>query len=107
MFQFFEDLSVRQKIALIIIILAIPVVAAAFTLVRRVSEETDIARKELVGIEYLTSIRDLMEDVALHRGTVNAMLNNDASARERLPSLKNEVDWEITELEAKDAKLGR
>src|SRR5262245_49143 len=105
MLQFFKNLSVRQKIGLIIILLVIPMVTAALTLVRRVGEETNVARKELVGIGYLTSLRDLLEDVAMQRGTANAMLNDDASARERLPSIEDEVNSEFRELEAKDAQF--
>ena len=107
MLQFFKNLSVRQKIGVVIILLLIPMVTAAVTLVRRVREETNVARKELVGIGYLTSLRDLVEDVAMQRGAANAMLNDDASARERLTSIGAEVDGDFRELEAKDAEAGK
>src|SRR5262252_7585716 len=107
MLQFFKNLSVRQKIGVVIILLLIPMVTAAVTLVRRVREETNVARTELVGIGYLTSLRDLVEDVAMQRGAANAMLNDDASARERLTSIGAEVDGDFRELEAKDAEAGK
>jgi len=106
MLQFFKDLNVAQKIGLIIILMVISMVTAAFTLVRRGIEDTNFARKKLVGIEYLMSVRPLMEAIQKHRHTANALLNGDASAREHLASITAESDIAILELEAVEAKAG-
>ncbi|MBA3356841.1 MAG: nitrate- and nitrite sensing domain-containing protein [Pyrinomonadaceae bacterium] len=106
MLQFFKDLNVAQKIGLITILMVIPMVTAAFSLVRRGIEDTDFARKKLVGIEYLMSVRPLMKTLQNHRHTANALLNGDASAREHLASITAESDIAISELEAVQAKAG-
>ncbi len=100
-------LSFPQKFALISFFFAVPLAWVLFFMTSRIEEQIRIARLELAGVEYLTPLNALHDELPQAMSLAHAYLQKQAFAMEHYPLRQTEIDGLMVELEGVDAKLGK
>lgn len=99
-----KNIRIWQKLSLIAIVLIIPVVVLLFFLLTEQNKAIDFATRERQGVEYLSTLRQLLREVQEHRTYVSAVLGGDASYRNQVQTEQGEIDDAFKQLEVVDAK---
>jgi len=74
------NLSITTKLALIVIVLALPICALMFVQYQQRQEATSQAASESHGLDYVASVIPFLREVQLHRGLVERVNNGDDRA---------------------------
>jgi PAS domain S-box-containing protein len=69
-------------------------------------ENVDFSSKELLGTEYITPMRQLLEFVPQHRGMTNAFLSGDRSFESKILQTRQGIDKIFNEAFAVDSRIG-
>jgi diguanylate cyclase (GGDEF)-like protein len=77
-------LSYLQKLTLIGLLFLLPIGLTLYLLISDLNEQIETVQLELKGTEYNSSIRHFIEDIQLHRGLANIVLNKDTVFTEAL-----------------------
>ncbi len=102
-----DSLGFRAKFLLVALVFALPIGYMLFLLLGNMAHTLDQARRERVGLEYLTHTRSLLELIPQHRGLLNAYLNGSRDFAPRLEALRKRIDAAFDELEAYDQGHGQ
>jgi len=94
------------KFALIGIVFLVPIVVLTVLLFDRINEDIGFMEQEQLGLEYIASLRQLLEHIPQHRGMTNAYLNGKSSFRDKILAKRDMVDKKFAELEQVDDKQG-
>ncbi|GEM85645.1 methyl-accepting chemotaxis protein [Meiothermus granaticius] len=101
-----ESLKIWQKLLLIALAFTLPIAVVVGLLVREQNKEISTAFREQQGLEYLIPLKQLMQDIQLHRGRAATQLGGDAGAREARLKLADAVDQDLTLLQKVDDRYG-
>ncbi len=93
------------KFGLVSLVFAIPMVIMAYLLLSNVAEEVDFLEHEHKGVEYIISLRQLVEHVPQHRGMANAYLNGGTSFKEKILAKRTVIDEKFDAVLARDKEL--
>ncbi len=99
-------LKYAQKFGLIGLTLIIPLVLFMFLYISQTNAQIDFAEKERLGLEYIVTVRKLLEHVPQHRGMSAAILAGDTGFRDKLIAKQAEIEDYIKAVDAADRKLG-
>jgi methyl-accepting chemotaxis protein len=99
-------LRIWHKLSLIALLMGVPVVALVYLFVQAQNRQIDATRNELAGLEYLTQVRNLLENVPHHRAAAAAALGGDLQSREELDALRGRIDLNIKAMEEVERKYG-
>ncbi len=94
------------KFFLIGIVFLIPIVMLTVLLFDKIDEDIGFMEQEQAGLEYIASLRQLLEHIPQHRGMTNAYLNGNNGFKDKILAKRDMVDQKLAELEHVDDKLG-
>jgi len=98
-------LSYPLKFLLIGIIVFIPLFLLGYLQIERHNNEIAFLEQEHKGIDYIKSLRQLIEHIPQHRGMTNGFLKGNSSFREKILAKRREVDERFTALSTIDSQL--
>lgn len=101
-----NQLKYPQKFTLISVLPVLLIVVTLLLLTSRINTDIDVTNKGRAGLEYINSLRKLLESTQLHRGMTNAYLKGDTSWKDQLLSKQLQVEKDIKEIDEVDKKLG-
>ena len=99
-------LKYAQKFALIGLTLLIPLVLFMVLYISQTNAQIGLSEKERLGLEYIVTVRKMLEHVPQHRGMSVALLSGDAGFKEKMIAKQGEIEEDIKVLDGVDRKLG-
>jgi signal transduction histidine kinase/DNA-binding response OmpR family regulator len=101
-----DRLTYPRKFGLVSLIFILPLAAVLYFLLAEINSGIDLAKKEILGNQYLRSVRDLQHEVG--EGQYLALLysQNKAIIRPDLIRQQSQIDIAIDRLEATNKTLG-
>jgi methyl-accepting chemotaxis protein len=102
-----RNLKIWQKLILVSILGALPVVTLIYLYVSNRNEQIARTQTELSGLKYTQPLRVLLEHVPQHRTVANALLYGDVSLREARLNLEAQIESDVTAVDAADQQLGQ
>ena len=103
--NFIRNLKIWQKLAIVLVIVASPLVFTTWLYVSTANHDIQFAAKEVVGTVYLRPVRDMAQHVAEHRGSSAAYLNGSAEFRSRVEASGARIDELIRTVDAVPADI--
>ena len=94
----FRKLKLWQKLGILLVFVSIPLMGTSSRLLTARFAEMESFGAQKDGIQYLLSIRQLVQLTAEHRGITFAYLKGDDSFRSRIDSKRQEIDNELDTL---------
>lgn len=94
------------KFALIGAVLKAPILVLSYLYISTLNDERLFLERELVGIEYVSAMRPLLEHIPRHRGMTNGFLNGNEAFRPKILEARQLIDGAFANLAAVDRKLG-
>ena len=95
-----------QKFALVSLLFALPLGLVIYFLCNNINDQLQIARLEIDGVEYLTPLQKLGEQLPEAMSLAHASIEKQAFAAEHLPTRLAEIDGTMEQLADLDARLG-
>jgi len=103
----FRNLKLWQKLAIAGALAAIPMFTLMFLFLRSRDEQIARTRDELAGMDYVLSVRNLLEHLPRHRSAASAVLNGDHSMRGELLEAQSQVENAVAAVDLADKKSGK
>ncbi|WP_424193810.1 methyl-accepting chemotaxis protein [Ampullimonas aquatilis] len=101
-----NKLSFSKKIGLLGIILLLPSIFMVYYLHGKFQTEISFAESERSGVRLVKASRQVLQQVQLHRGVSQLVLNGDNSMLAKLSDFSNKTEAAITELGKIEKELG-
>jgi PAS domain S-box-containing protein len=101
-----NKISIGNKIRLVSLAFILPVIALLTLLIMEKNKAINFAEAEITGVEYIKPIRQLISDVAIHRGMTNTLLNGNETFRNKLPVVSENISKDIQRIDRIDVRLG-
>jgi methyl-accepting chemotaxis protein WspA len=102
-----RHLKIWQKLLLMGFVFMLPFAMVTWSLVSSINTlGVGVARQELLGLEYETTLLALLKDLQQHRGMANAWLGGDAAFKEPLLARRADIERDLKALDDTDARLG-
>lgn len=102
--RLFRKLTIRQKLALIAILMSLPIPFITWLFIAEKNNAASSAQLELNGVEYIVPLKRLSIDIARHRGSVNAFLKGETSARARITDAEIILERNLNLLDEIDSR---
>lgn len=106
MMKFLGRLKLWQKLAVLVVAMAIPTVLLQAFYLNQVNQVVHTGRDELDGARYLQALGAVVSSVADYRSRAHALLNGDTSRREDIFTGQADIDKLMSEVDRLDAELG-
>ncbi|MCP5195899.1 MAG: HAMP domain-containing protein [Gammaproteobacteria bacterium] len=106
MVNIFNMMKIWQKLMLVGVVLSIPIVLLTYLLIAEMNADVHFSYKETQGIDYLRSVRAMLQHTAEHRGMSNAYLSGDASFREKILAKQDQILNDIKLIDEVDTRYG-
>jgi hypothetical protein len=101
-----KRMKVWQKLGFLGVVFLIPLTIFLFKTVASMrTMGVDLARRETVGVEYLTSLQTLLEDFQQHRELAAATLNGDAGLSEKLAEQQKTIQNDLHKVDEVDGRV--
>ncbi len=94
------------KFSLISAIFIAPLIILGLLLLTEINQKVDLLHSERAGLEYIGSIRPLIQHIPQHRGMSGAFLNGDKSFGSKMVAKQKTIDSEFMALVQTDKRLG-
>jgi len=101
-----NKMSVSKKMWLISIAFLIPLIIIQTLFLNQQIEEIDIAKKEQLGLRYISALRPLVQHFPEHRGTTNAYLSGAKQLKIKITAKRQQIIQDFKGIDAVDAELG-
>ena len=101
-----ESLKIWQKLLLISLAFLLPIAITVSLLVQQQNKDITKTLREQRGVEYLARLKQVMQDIQLHRGRAATQLGGDRSAREARLQLVATIDKDFASLLEMDGRYG-
>jgi methyl-accepting chemotaxis protein len=105
--QLLSRLRLWQKLALLVVAMAVPTALVGWFYVSASTEQVSQARLERDGGRYVEALGVLASEVLAHHARVFTVLNGDASRKDGVGAEENEVDKRIAAVDQVDMGLGK
>ncbi|MBD3610167.1 MAG: methyl-accepting chemotaxis protein [Gammaproteobacteria bacterium] len=102
-----DRLKYPAKFGLITLLMLIPVISLSYLFLNAYEEENAFIEQERLGLQYIVTVRQLVENIPVHRGMSNAYLNGNASLKDKITAQRKKIDTIMTELDSVDSQLGK
>ncbi len=99
-------LSYPQKFAVISILPVLLITFIVFLMISKTNAEINMIQKERAGLEYMSPLRDLLENTQKYRGLSNAYMNGNTAVKDELESVLSQIRVNIQEIDKVNQKLG-
>ena len=104
--QFLNRLKLWQKLALLVVAMAVPTALLGVFYLSEANEQVALASDEIEGARYAQSVGAVLAEASNHRSRLFALLTGDAARRDEVSSSESEMDKLVAEVNASDAKVG-
>jgi methyl-accepting chemotaxis protein len=104
--QFLNRLKLWQKLALLVLAMAVPTALLGVFYLSGANEQVALASDEIEGARYVQSVGAVLAEASNHRSRLFALLTGDAARRDEVSSSETEMDKLVAEVDASDAKVG-
>ncbi|MEE9524357.1 MAG: PAS domain S-box protein [Thermodesulfovibrionales bacterium] len=104
--QLMNRLSYPKKMALVVLIFSVPLTIFLSMLISETKRGIDLAKKEILGVEYNKTVVRLVRDLQQHRGMVNAFLRGDVIFEDKLTAKAVHVEDDIKAIDRGDERFG-
>src|SRR5581483_10531495 len=104
--QFLNRLKLWQKLALLVVAMAVPTALLGVFYLSGANEQVALASDEIEGARYVQSVGAVLAEASNHRSRLFALLTGDAARRDEVSSSETEMDKLVSEVDASDAKVG-
>jgi methyl-accepting chemotaxis protein len=101
-----NQVSISKKMLIISIAFLIPLVIIQGLFVTQQITEIDIAKKEQLGIRYVTALRQLIQHFPEHRGMTNAYLSGAKQLKTKISSKRQQISQDIAAIDIVNVELG-
>ena len=101
-----NSLTFPKKFALISFFFALPLALVLFFLISQVQDEIHFAELEMTGVDYLTPLNALHDELPQAMSLANAYLQKQPFAMEHYPTRQTEVDRLMSNLAEADSQFG-
>ena len=98
--SFLRDLKIGQKLALVVLVMALPVACLVWLFIDARNVQIEAAQREIQGVEYLKPLRTLVELLPKHRAAANAYLSGDSDGQAEMLLLQPENDAVMPRVES-------
>jgi methyl-accepting chemotaxis protein len=105
--QLLNRLKLWQKLGWLVLAMAIPAALVGFFYLRLASSQVSQAREELDGASYLRGLIGMEGEMLTHRSRAFVFLSGDTARKKDVISQAEEVERQITAMDAVDAKYGK
>lgn len=104
---FMNRMRYPQKFALIGILLLLPAIVALYQYFGTLYDQSDYAKNERIGVEYIIAIKPFLADIQRHRGLASGYLNGNTASKDKLLAKEAEMKEEIGVINTLDEKYGK
>ena len=101
-----DNLRIWQKLAVLVVAMAIPTVLLAVFYLTETNGVVRSARNELDGAHYLQSLGSALAQITNHRSRSHALLTGDTSRKDDVFTSETDIDRQLAEVDAIDAQFG-
>ena len=102
-----RGLRVWDKLAVVLMALAIPVAVLSYLVTLQGQEKIEAATTQSHGIDYLRPLHGLMREVAAHRDLNDLFLSGDRDAAQKVREQSQRVDKALAQGDRADAEYGK
>ena len=104
--QFLNRFKLWQKLALLVVAMALPTALLGVFYLGGANEQVALASDEIEGARYVQSVGTLLAEASNHRSRLFALLTGDAARRDEVSSSETEMDKLVSEVDASDTRVG-
>ncbi len=104
---FMNRMRYPQKFALIGLLLILPAIVALYQYFGTLYDQSDFAKNERIGVEYIKAVKPFMADLQRHRGLASGYLNGNTASKDKLLAKEAEMKEEFGVIDAIDEKYGK
>jgi len=101
-----NNLSYPKKMGLISAVFIIPLLFISYLLFTELSTGIDATTNQRDGLQYITKLRQLYQNLPQHRGMTNAYLNGKPSLKSKILTKREDISADITAIDAIDTQFG-
>jgi len=101
-----NHMGLSKKLSIVIIALVIPIAVLVFELAAEETKAITFSEKELPGVEYIVSLRQMLSHTAQHRGMTNALLSGDETFRGKLIARRDDIRNDVKAISLIQTRLG-
>lgn len=101
-----NQLSCSKKMLFISIAFMTPLVIMLVLLMKGELAAIEVAKKEQMGMQYITPLRQLIQHFPEHRGMTNAYLSGNKDFKSRLLAKRQQITQDIYAIDEVDTQLG-
>jgi methyl-accepting chemotaxis protein len=104
--QFLNRLKLWQKLALLVVAMAVPTALLGVFYLSGANSQVSLASDEIEGARYVQSVGAVLAEASNHRSRLFALLTGDAARRDEVSSSETEMDKLVAGVDASDIKVG-
>jgi len=104
--QLMNKLSYPKKMLLISIVFLVPIILLISLLMNHLGAGIASAEKEMRGLEYIKTVRQLYQHMPQHRGMTNAYLNGASSFRGKILDKRKAIVADIEAIDEINSRFG-
>jgi len=104
--QLMNRLSYPKKMILISIVFLVPIILLISLLLNQLGAGIASTEKEMRGLEYIKTVRQLYQHMPQHRGMTNAYLNGASSFRSKILDKRKAIVADIAAIDTINGSLG-
>lgn len=101
-----NKLTFPKKMALIAAVFLIPIIIASSLLLSELSSGISETEREQQGLLYISTVRQLYQNLPQHRGMTNAYLNGNISFKAKIMAKRKEIIADVAAIDTIDQQLG-
>ncbi len=101
-----QNMKIKHKLLMCSLVFLVPLTLVITLIVKEMNMSIDFVQNEIYGMEYLKSLRGLVEDLPQHRGMVNASLSGNPSFKKKISGKASDINENIDRIDALDQRLG-
>jgi twitching motility protein PilJ len=105
-YSFLARLPISIKMVMITAAFTLPILLTVALLVNLQNRSITFAAEEIQGVEYLTPVSQLLEQLPEHRSLTNRLLNNDGTVAQERNDLAQKIEASFEKLAEVDQRLG-
>src|SRR5689334_20898354 len=99
-------LNIGTKLGLIVLVLALPIVALLFVQYENQQSTASQSSSESHGLDYISTVMPFLQQVQIHRGLAERVMNGDEGARAAMDKAAATADDALAAINASDKKWG-
>ncbi len=104
--ELMNRLTYPKKMLLISAVFLVPIIMLISLLLVELGTGISAAEKEVRGLEYIKTVRQLYQNLPQHRGMTNAYLNGESSYKSKIIEKRQAIIADIAAIDSIDNRLG-